>query len=51
MLDEISPTHKMFNTLLAVIPHTFNVFLVLVVLLIIFSVLGIELFCFFKHGN
>ena len=51
MLDEIPLTHKMLNTLLTVIPHTLNAFLVLVVLLVIFSVLGVELFCFLKHGN
>ena len=41
----------MLNTLLSVLPHTFNVFLVLVVLLVIYSVIGVELFCFLKHGR
>ena len=51
MLDEIPLTHKTINALLTVLPHALNVLIIVLVLLTIFSVIGVELFCFLKHGN
>ena len=50
VLDEVALTHKILDTLFAVLPVAFNVLVVALVLLLVFSVVGMELFCILKHG-
>ena len=51
MLNELVITEKIIGTLAVILPRTINVFFLVLVLFFIYSVVGVELFCFLKQGD
>ncbi len=51
MLNEVEFTRKLFASLLEVIPKIYSCVIVMVCVLLIYSVVGMELFSFLKYGQ
>ena len=51
MLNEIPLTQKVTQTLSSILPRTRFVLLLIAVLLFVYSILGMELFCFLRYNE
>ena len=51
MLDQFPFAQKVFQTIFSILPRTLNLLMILAITLFIYSVVGMELFCFLKHNN
>ena len=51
MLDQIPSTQKIVQTLSVILPRTRFVLLLITMLFFIYSIVGMELFCFLRHSK
>ena len=51
MLDEIPYTHKITQTLSIILPRTRFVLLLIAAVFFVYSIVGVELFCFLRHSQ
>jgi hypothetical protein len=51
VLDEIPFTSRMLHTMLTILPRSFNIFFLMLIVIYLYGVVGMELFPFLKPGE